>query len=159
MYHVSNSPEQKPLWNTNWQKFCLIRKKEEFFFSCKNEKSKKLKKKERKLAIHECSYTRYFANIYLALVNLMVLFCNFFLLTLMNIFWSLPSTIWQSSLPWWCTEKPWAWQIRCCRSWWCRCLVPPICPNTWRCWRCRRGRPSAPRTRCPCYKDLAVHRP
>ena len=49
-----------------------------------------------------------------------------------------------SSPPWWCTGTPWAWQSRCCQSWWCRSWAPPSHACSSRC----SSDSGTPRTSC-----------
>ena len=43
--------------------------------------------------------------------------------------WNAPSRGSGSSPPWWHTGRRWAWQGRCCRSWWCPGWDPPSSPS------------------------------
>ena len=43
--------------------------------------------------------------------------------------WNAPSRGSGSSPPWWRTGRRWAWQGRCCRSWWCPGWDPPSSPS------------------------------
>ena len=72
---------------------------------------------------------------------------------------SLPSRVWASTPPWWCTGRRSTWRRWCCRRRWCRSWGPATFPGRWRCPRRKRNSPAGPRSPRSRSKALGVYPP